>query len=115
MRYKFSSPEEMLAAIYGKTELYSPSEELYVFLYYDDGSICVVDDIDLERAKHLERDENDWLDELNITERYMSDNVLLSPYNEECDPKQDEYGYFDFFRKYYTVDDWMDPSDVLEF
>ena len=50
----FSSGKEMLDAIQAGADLYSPTEELYVFLYNGSGSICVYQGIDLEEAEELE-------------------------------------------------------------
>ena len=37
---KFSNANEMLNTIRNGVDLYSPSKELYVFVYNEDGSIC---------------------------------------------------------------------------
>lgn len=49
---KFNSAEEMLEFIQDGNDLWSPSEELYVFVYNEDGAVCTYS-IDLTEAKEL--------------------------------------------------------------
>ena len=49
---KFNSAAEMLKFIQDGNDLWSPSEELYIFVYNEDGAICTYN-IDLTEAKEL--------------------------------------------------------------
>ena len=61
---KFDNAEDMLYTITGGTDLYCEDTETYVFLYNNEGSICVYRGIDKDEADKLEElavaDEEYW-------------------------------------------------------
>lgn len=53
-RLTFKTPEEFLYEVREVTDLYCPEEETYVFVYNEDGAICVYH-VDEEQAKELDK------------------------------------------------------------
>lgn len=56
----FNSGQKMYDFIESGGDLYSPSIETYVFVYNEEGSICVYTGIDSEYAKELDSGDEYW-------------------------------------------------------
>lgn len=57
---QFISAEEFLKEIQKGRDFYSPSKELYVFVYSESGSICVYSGITVEKALELDSYDEYW-------------------------------------------------------
>ena len=59
-KIKFNNANEMYEYIKDGNDLWNPDKSIYVFVYNDNGSICVYDNITSELAKSLDKGEEYW-------------------------------------------------------
>ena len=114
---RFKNGKEMYDYVASGSDLYSPSKDIYIFVYNDADALCYYDLNHDEVLDILNRkgDSNEYwcaylgfggdiLDESEYDEHRYSDNqemrdLYLQP-------------SYDFCEDYYNVDDWMDINDV---
>ena len=108
----FDSAQEMLDCIRDGTDLYSPEEERYVFLYNDAGAIADYC-ISLEEAQELEKDSRKYGEECW--------SALLGPGGDIWDDPQDENNppnegcsNLDFCEKFFQHC-WIEANSILDF
>jgi len=107
MAFKFASGQEMLDALHD-VDLYSPSQELYVFLYNEAGAICYYY-ISLEEAKELQaqaKKMGEYWSALLGTGGHICDDP-----NDEDNPPNPGCSNIDFCEDNY-MHDWIDTEDV---
>lgn len=97
---RFNSAEDMLEFIQDGNDLWSPSENLYIFVYNEDGAICTYD-IDLTQAKELSI-KAELYDEYWSTFLGWGGSIYDEPLN---------LGLCDAL---YTVDDWRLTTNIFE-
>ena len=111
----FADAKEMNDLITGGTDLYCPSEELYAFVYNDEGSICyygIGQYEAVELQKEAARDEEYWGAYLGVgghicdTPEYLMENGYTNP--------EEHYKAMDFCEDYYDRE-WIKTSDVIEY
>ena len=112
----FNNGKEMLDYIQSGKDLYSPSEQLYIFLYNGYGSIAYYY-ISNEEAEELRQTDEYWgaslgpggkvVDTKDYYKDYYSDN--LDMYN-ECLNNPDIEWPEDFCDRYYMLNDWEDVT-----
>lgn len=91
----FGSAKEMLDTILQGTDLYSPSNALYVFVYNDEGtSICTYSSI--EKSFVDEYMQDDERDEYLGAYLGMSGSAICD--DEEC---------LEYCEEFYTINDWV--------
>ena len=108
---KFNNGKEMLDYLYSGLDLYSPSEELYIFEYNDCGSIAYYS-IDNETADKLRKTNEYWGASLGPggwivdSKRYYEENPEEYVEGRECAE--------DFCNSYYMLDDWEEADYIKE-
>jgi hypothetical protein len=97
---KFNSAEDILEFIQDGNDLWSPSEDLYVFVYNEDGAICTYN-IDVTQAKELSL-KADLYDECWSAFLGWGGSIYDPPKNLElCEVL-------------YVVDDWRLTTNIFE-
>lgn len=107
----FNNGKEMLDYIQSDKDLYSPSEQLYIFLYNGYGSIAYYY-ISNEEAEELRQTNDYWGASLgpggwivDTKEYYEDNNFCNDPYVEYPE---------DFCNRYYMLDDWEEADYIKE-
>ena len=100
---KFNSKQAFIEYIQSGKDLYSPSLELYLFLYNEDGAICAYT-VTEEKAKELKRivhevcSEISYLNHDDATEEFffnailnIYDDIALHHYNQKAEDFSNKY------------------------
>ena len=110
---KFNNGKEMLDYIQDGFDLYSPSEQLYIFLYNGYGSIAYYY-ISNEEAAELRQTHEYWGASLGPGGRIVDTEDYYKEVEPEC--LNDPYIEYpeDFCNRYYMLEDWEDADYVKE-
>ncbi len=111
-RVFFKSGKDMLDYLCSGIDLYSPTEQIYVFNYNEDGNICAYKNIDLDKAVELEtkasKDEEYWGAYLGWQGSHIYDNSSYENYDDgrasNIEWCNEMYGSF-----------WLKTTDVLAY
>lgn len=109
---KFNSGKEMLDYIQSGKDLYSPSEQLYIFEYNDCGSIAYYY-ISNEQAAELRKTNEYWGASLGPG-GWIIDSKEYYEENSDMYDEHDEYYPEDFCNEYYMLDDWEEADYIKE-
>ena len=111
----FDSAKEMYDYLSAGNDLYNPMTCSYVFLYNEDGALCVYHDINAEKATELAKSVNEdcpsWSSFLGIGGNILDNN------NYDRINQSDLYleRSYDFCKELYELPDWLDTSDYLKY
>lgn len=112
---KFNSAKEMyqyLCNVGNERDIWSPKNNLYIFAYNVYGSICTYDNIDENKAKELDAEEEYWGAYLGWCGSHIYDTEEYMREVEHLSEKEiaDKYTAMDFCEAFYSVDDWKDVT-----
>ena len=113
---KFESWEEMYDTIVDGTDLYSKSNELYVFVYNDANALCFYN-LSNEEAMEISIKANEkgeyWAAFLGWGGEIM-DNTDYDGYSDdENERKLYLNPSVNFCKDYFNIDDWVDTRDFM--
>lgn len=109
---KFNTVADMLDYIRSGHDLYSPSEQTYVFEYNDMGSICVYYHISEEKAEELDATGDWWSSSLSLPDSHIFDSRTTKEEEPDLrhgpDDLNDDALEWCFW--HFLADDWIDVS-----